>query len=100
MAHAQIILHYQHGFLSGGHARKARLFVEDRGGSRDSWQINVRGCPLPKFAFEQNLPAALADQPMTRRKAEAAAVAIVFRGKKRLENSRFYLSAHAAAIID
>src|SRR6266404_9541914 len=99
MAHAQIVLHYEHGFLSSRHARKAWLFVHDRrSGIKHSWQINVRGCPLAKFAFEQDLPAALADQPITGCKAETVAVAIVLRGKERLENSCFYLFAHAAAI--
>src|SRR5438270_12265459 len=101
MSHAQIILHYENGFLSSWHARKARLFVHSRrSGIRHLRQINVRRRSLAKFAFEPDLPAVLADQAITGRKAETAAVAFIFRCKERLENSFFYLFAHAAAIID
>ena len=101
MSHAQIVLHHEHRFLSGRHARKAWLFVRDRWSRiRHSRQINVCCRSLAKLAFEHDLPAVLADQPITGSKAETAAVAIVFRGKEGLENSCFYLFAHAAPVID
>src|SRR5438067_3299297 len=96
--HANVVFDHQDGFGAAWQFRP--LSIAGRGRRGNLREVNIHGRAFCEFAFDGDVPAALANNSIARSKAESAAMAIIFRGKERFEKMLLHFLAHPHAVIN
>src|ERR1700732_2452420 len=96
-AHTLFVFHEKNGFISWRRSAGRSLCGAFIGFRQHLRKINLEGRAVSHFAVHPDVSAALLHDAVHRCQAEPGAFALLFRGKKRLENARLCCCVHSAA---